>query len=226
MIEKHISIDIDEFGKTLKQSLLNLPETETFRSIAEIGDVKSLSPKLVHATVVAVFVDKTNFCSEAEFTILMQAVVDIFSENTRCKDIQTLGCRVVGIFDTPYKQDVDSALESVGKIDSLFNMVNKLRSQRNEHNINKGVGMAYGQLHLTACPLVDETVINWSGESFETALKYAEDAVSISTLVYVAYSIYNNLKEEYQKLFNEGSEGKYVSNPINIALDRWIESNI
>lgn len=226
MIEKHISIDTDEFGKTLKQSLLNLPETETFKSIAEIGDIKSLSPKLVHATVVAVFVDKTNLRSEAEFSILMQALADVFSENTRCKDIQTLGCRVVGIFDTPYKQDVDSALESVGKINSLFNLVNKLRGQRNEHNINKGIGMAYGQLHLTACPLVDEIVINWSGEPLETSLKYAEDAMSVSTRVYVAYSIYNNLKEEYQKLFNEGSEGKYVSNPINIAFDHWIESNI
>lgn len=55
----------------------------------------------------------------------MQALYEAFFEHPQCKDILSMGNHVVAIFDTPFKTDIDSTLDCVGKANTLFNLVEK-----------------------------------------------------------------------------------------------------
>lgn len=86
--------------------------------------------------------------------------------------------------------------------------------------------MAYGQVLLSICSQNSEPVLNWSGDTFRTAVSFSKDAVSEGMRVFAGYTIFNNLKEDYQKLFHRYNDDRYVSYPVNMAMDKWINSNV
>lgn len=226
MVEEHCPINIETFAKEIKDSFLRENELKTYQNLAEIGDSKEVVSAYVFVTVVSVYYDNIDSSTPGDHSILVKAIYEVFVENSHCRDVTTQGNYVIGVFDTPFKTDIDTVLDSVGKINAVFNMAYSIRKSTQLVGMNKGVGMAYGKTLMSLCSKDDNPVINWSGGALETAVQYSKEAAESSSRVYATYTIYNNLKETYQKLFTEESSDRYASQPVNIAMDNWTKSNV
>mgnify|MGYP006908816121 CR=1 FL=1 len=226
MIEEHNPINTESFAKEVKDSFLSENELKTYPNLAEIANLKEVVSAYVFVTVVSVFFDNIDSNTPGDHSILVKAVYDILTENTHCRDVSTQGNYVIGIFDTPFKTDIDMVLDSVGKIKAVFNIAKKIRKSTQKDEMKIGVGMAYSKTLMSLCTRGDNPVINWSGGAVDTAIKYSTKAAEESSRVYATYTIYNNLKESYQKLFKKEDSDKYSSQPVNIAMDNWSKSNV
>ena len=226
MTTDHKPLDTIEFSNKVKSTLFQEVDIKTFQSFDASGDITLLQEAWVTATLVSVYFDKANMQSPKEYSTLVQSIFAFLNENPRCMDIQSFDNCMVAVFETPFKPDIDNALDSVGKINALFNMVNKQHKAAGVGKIKKGIGMVYGRVLMSVLSKESEPICNWSGENFQTVLSYSKDAATEGSLVYVSFSIYNNLKEDYQKLFSKDLfDNKYLAQPVNIAMDKWNNSN-
>lgn len=227
MIEEHSPIDIDSFARDLIASLQQHNELKSLKNLMEVVDLSEVGSAKVFVTVVSVYFDQVAEDTPEDHSILHNSVVKIFEENSKCRDIVTHGHYVTAVFDTPFKTDIDSALDSVGKINATFNIAYHIRKSTKIVGIRKGIGMAYGNVLLTTIGSGNRAIINWDGGAFETATVYAREAAeNANSKVLASYTIYNNLKEDYQKFFKEEGEDKYVAFPVNIAMEKWSKSNL
>lgn len=227
MIIEHIPIDIESFTSDVIASLQRESELKSLRSLMEVSDLSELKSAIVFVTVVSVFFDGINKDTPEDHSILHNSVVRIFAENPKCRDIVSQGHYITAVFDTPFKSDIDNVLDSVGKINAIFNIVYNIRKSNRIFGIRKGIGMAYGNVLLTTIGAGEQAVCNWSGSTYETATGYAKDAAeNANSKVLATYTIYNNLKEDYQKLFREADKDKYEAYPVNIAMEKWSKSNV
>lgn len=227
MVIEHIPIDIESFTSDVVASLQGDTEPKTLKNLMEVNNLSELKSAMVFVTVVSVFFDGINTDSPEDHSILHNAVVRIFEENPKCRDIVSQGHYITAVFDTPFKSDIDNALDSVGKINAIFNIVYNVRKSTRIFGIRKGIGMAYGNVLLTTSGTGQQTICNWSGSTYETATGYAKEAAeNANSRVLATYTIYNNLKEDYQKLFREAGKDKYEAYPVNIAMEKWSKSNV
>lgn len=226
MTTDHKPLDTIEFSNKVKSALFQDADIKSFQSFGAIEDITLLQEAWVTATLVSVYFEKANMQSPMEYSTLVQSIYAFLNENPRCMDIQSFDNCMVAVFETPFKPDIDNALDSVGKINALFKMVNKQHKAAGVGEIKKGIGMIYGQVLMNVLSMESEPICDWSGEIFQTVLSYSKEAATEGSLVYVSYSIYNNLKEDYQKLFRKDPFGnKYFAQPVNIAMDKWNNSN-
>lgn len=226
MIEKHPSVDIETFASKVKNSLQRNTEVDQFQSMSEIDDMSTFSKAVVYVTAVSVYVEEASYRSQADRATITEAVYTALSEHPKCKDVISLGSYIVGIFNTAFKNEIDSALDSVGKVMALFGLANKIYGQAMHADLTYGVGMNYAKALLTKSTGGDDPQYSWSGDAITVAMKLSEDA-SHGKKVYASFTIYNNLKEEYQKLFTKVLFGDYYeATPVNIAMNKWINANV
>lgn len=226
MIEKHISIDIEQFGNKVRDALKETKEISVFQNFSEIDDLSIVDSVMVYATVVCVYVERDESIFPSHYATLLKAVYDIFSEHPKCKDILSLENNIVAVIDSPFKTDIDNALDSVGKINTLFNLANKIREKKKQQAIKRGIGMNYGKVLLVKTAQPENLVVGWDGEALSSVIKLSKSAVERAK-VHASYTIFNNLKEDYQKLFSKVTfEDYYEANPVNIAMNKWIIANV
>ena len=226
MIVNHPSIEIEKFANDVKNALQRNQEVEEHQNMGEVSDFSSFSRAVFYVTVVSVYIEEPSFHSQSDRATITEAVYAALSENTRCKDVFSLGSYIVGIFDTPFKSDIDSALDSVGKVKALFNLVNKVYGQTIGTELTSGIGMNYGKALLVKSISGEYPQYVWSGEAVSVATKLSQEA-SQADKVYAAFTIYNNLKEDYQKLFSKVLLGDcYEATPVNIVMNKWINANV
>lgn len=221
------TIDIEKFANGIKTSALRDTEVKSFQSLASVADYSTLTEVRVFVTVVSVCFDGSNVKTPNEQVTLIRSMYEIFNCCHCCRDVQSVGNHVLAIFDTPLKTDIDSVLDSVGMVNALFGLVNRIHQKTGDGKIKKGVGMIYGNVLMSV--LSQEPVINvsWSGSVVQKVLEYSNNAKSEESLVYISYSIFNNLKESYQKLFvKDLYDERYHGQPVNIAMNKWNQSNV
>ena len=226
MIDSHPSVEIDKFASDVKNALQRNSDVEEYQNLGEISDLSAIGSAVVYATVVSVYIEENSYRSQSDRATITQAVYTALAENPCCKDVFSLGNKIVGIFNSPFKSDIDSALDSVGKVNALFNLVNKIYRQSMHGTLTCGIGMSYGKVLMVKSLDGEHPQYAWSGEAVSVATKLststsgrAEDKVCAS------FSIYNNLKEDYQKLFSRVT-GYYEATPVNIAMNKWINANV
>lgn len=231
MITKHTPIDIATFGSNVKAALHNNAEIRKYNNLDEIEDFSAIDTVYVQVTAVCVCIDRNTVSIPALYTTLVKSIVAVFSENPRCRFVQSFEGYILGIIDTPFKSDIDMALDSVGKINSLFYLVNKVQADYMEPVVKMGIGMSYGQSLLNVALNPESPVYNWSGVAVKDAVSFAELACNNlkdnSNRVIASYSIYNNLKDSYKEIFHkEMLDDKYYSDPVNISFNKWINENV
>lgn len=226
MTEEHKPLDIFEFCNTVKSVMQNSNDIPVYQNFGEIGDLTMVDTAMVISTVLGVYVKRDESITPSIYANILKSVYDIFSEHPKCKDIISLENYVVAIIDSPFKTDIDNALDCVGKINALFKLVNRIREQKLQPKIEKGIGMNYGKVLMVKTSHSDNLVMSWDGESLSTVVDLSTKA-SDEAKVFATFTIYNNLKEEYQKLFSKVlSNDYYEADPVNIAMNKWIIANI
>ena len=226
MIESHTSIEIEKFANNVKNALLRNPDVEELQNMGEIGDLSSFSKAVVLVAVASIYIKADSFRSQSDRATITEAIYAVLSEHPKCKDIFSLGNYIVAVFDTPFKNDIDAMLDCVGKVTALFNLANKIYGQSMHAKLVYGVGMNYGKALLVKSMEGDNPKFVWSGDAIGAASTLSEKATSDSK-VYASFTIFNNLKEDYQKLFNKVPfDDYYEATPVNILMTKWINANV
>lgn len=223
MIEIHPTIDIDQYFGKIKSALLDNSEIKVYQNMMEIDDLTVFDNGIVFVTVVSVCVDWTNTRQQSDRVTITKAIYEAFCEHPKCKDVLSMDNHIVAVFDTPFKTDINATLDSVGKINAMFNLVDKVY----QYKISCGIGMHYGKVLLIKYSDGENPIYSWSGEGIGIAVKLSDEPRINSRKVRASFTVVNNLKEDYQNLFTKVDFEKYYeADPVNIAMNKWINANI
>lgn len=133
------------------------------------------------------------------------------------------GDRVVVIYDTPNKSDVDRVIDMVGNMCGIVDIINR---KCRVTPINMGfairVAVNYGELTFLSYgePRMNIVADNRLIEETMGFFGASTDRVILSPI------IWNNMKEDYQKFFHEVGVASllYSGNIINTGMSNWLES--
>lgn len=223
MIEVHPTIDTDQYSGVIKSALLGNSEIKEYQNMMEIDDLTVFDNGIVFVTVVSVYVDWVKTRQQSDCVTISKAIYEAFCEHPKCKEVMSMDNHIVAVFDTPFKTDIDATLDAVGKINAMFNLVDKVYNNK----ISCGIGMHYGKVLLIKCPNGEKPVYCWSGEGIGVAMNLSDKANKNGRKVLASFTIVNNLKEDYQNLFTKDDFEKYYeADPVNIAMNKWINANV
>lgn len=184
----------------------------------DIRDSKSLNEK--HTRPVLAKIYKT-YISE---------LVSVLKGHSKVSEIYIEGDSVWGIFDTPYKSDVDELFSIGAKCSSLIDILNVKYKKKGYSELEVGVGMSYGSSLLIKSGYkgsgINEVV--WLGKLVgEAAMlcSYGNKTTSDYEMM-VSNVFYDNLDDEKQKLLSKNnSRDCYHGYVINIAMNKWVKNN-
>ena len=157
-------------------------------------------------------------------------IVAIMNGNTKCSEINIIGDCVSGIFDAPYKSDIDGLFGTAAQIASLIDILNYKLNKNNIIQITVGIGMSYGRALMIKAGFSGSKIndVVWMGDVVNEASRlgnYGNKSYSDCEIM-VSDVFYQNLDEENQKLLSRNFErGCYHGNVINIKMDSWYRNN-
>lgn len=157
-------------------------------------------------------------------------LVAVLRNHEKVSEIYIEGDCVWGIFDTPYKTDIDAALNIAAKASSLVDILNIKYKKKGYSTITVGIGLSYGSsLYIKAGYKgsgINEVV--WLGKLVGEAAKlcsygnktYFDKEIMISSL------FFNNLNDANKKLLEWNSvRDCYHGNIVDIELNNWVKEN-
>lgn len=163
-------------------------------------------------------------CFISECTALMNS-------QTICKEININGDCVWGVFETPYKSDIDTVFSIAARLNSLIKILNYKLRKKGYSQISVGIGMDYGRALMVKAGYSGSGLndVIWMGDVVNSACHIVNKAGrdGKKTLV-VSSCIYSNLNEHNQKLLNTTTidwTTYYEGNVINTAMDAWYDEH-
>lgn len=155
-------------------------------------------------------------------------VVAVLKGDENINEIYIEGDGIWGVFDTPYKSDINSLFATGAKISSLIDILNFRFSKHGISPIEVGIGMTYGtSLYIKAGYKgsgINEVV--WLGKLVSEAHKlcafgnktYNDKEMMVSSL------FYSNLNDHNKKLLSYNSHRDcYHGVVVNITMNNWLE---
>ncbi len=157
--------------------------------------------------------------------------VAIINAEEACKEININGDCVWGVFDTPYKSDIDNVISASARLNSMIKILNYKLRKKKYSEISVGIGIDYGRALMVKAGYSGSGLndIIWMGDVVNSACHLCNKAGRNGREVIIISSVvYNNLNEHNQGLFTSYSDGystKYEGNIINTSMDEWYKEN-
>lgn len=156
--------------------------------------------------------------------------IAVFRQHSKIKEISIEGDSVWGVFDTPYKSDIDEIIEVCAKLCSLIDTLNIKLKKKGYSQLRTGIGVSYGSSLLIKSGYrgsgINEVV--WIGKVVGEASElcsYGKKSM-FDKRVMVCSCIYSNMKESYKEFFNySSSRGCYEANIIDSEMNDWVVNN-
>lgn len=158
-------------------------------------------------------------------------MVAVMSGNTRCSEITIAGDAVWGVFDTPYKSDINSVFATAAALASQTKILNcRYKKKKGYDPISTGIGMDYGRALMLKAGYKGSSIneVVWMGDVVNSASNlcsfgnktWSDNEVMVSDI------FYDNLSDDNKKLLSRNhSRGCYHGNVINSAMDTWWKEN-
>ena len=210
-----------------EESLNRITETMSY-SNPDIKDriiedeVSDKQPYFVNATVVYVVVESSGDSPQAMQCFLAESS-RIVMAHKNCKDIICMEDRMIIIYSTAFKEELNHALDDVARIRSLAMIVTKIGKQHGFSKIKVGIGMDYGlvEMYMMRPNVSNSPKFAWRGPAIKKAQKSAEDA---NDELIISGVVWNNLSENNQKLFRKHSFATdyYRCNIVNVMMNNWL----
>lgn len=241
-VDKHTAYDIEKSVERIDDILYstsgNFEEKKPLPSRSNLSYTNGF-----YVNVTALFIDivgSSNMTDEHTRPVLAKTYRSFISECTAimhsescCKEININGDCVWGIFDTPYKNQIDDLLEVAARLNSLIKILNYKLQKRNYSRISVGIGMDYGRALMIKAGYSGSGIndVVWMGDVVNSAshLSGIAGRNTRSTLV-VSSAIYENLNEKNRSLLNKFTSPLdwsilYEGNIINVDMNNWFENN-
>jgi class 3 adenylate cyclase len=157
-------------------------------------------------------------------------MVAVMHLSPRCVEVNIAGDGVWGVFDTPYKAQVDSTFETVAYANSVVDLLNCRLEKRGYDPIRAGIGVHYGRILMVKAGYKGSGIndLVYMGEVVNQASFLSDQGSRNTPPIYMSGVFHQNLKEEYQEFCTPrsvGSETVYTSYAVNIRISEWIEAN-
>lgn len=158
--------------------------------------------------------------------------VAVINENPNCREVFISGDCVSGIFNSPYKNDIDSAFETAARLCSLVHVLNWQLEKKGYATIECGVGLSYGRALMIKAGYKGSGIndIVWMGDVVNEAAKLCHMGNKNGLqMVQIANDVRFNLKEQYQNLLSPVFLGvnsavkQYQGTLYNVGMNNWLD---
>ena len=165
------------------------------------------------------------------YRAFLSECVAIMNAETDCKEININGDCVWGVFDTPYKSDVDNGIAVAARLNSMIKILNYKLRKKKYSQISVGIGIDYGRALMVKAGYSGSGIndVIWMGDVVNSACHLCNKAGrDYRKVIVISYVVYNNLNEHHQSLFSSYSDGwvtRYEGDIINTNMNDWYNEN-
>lgn len=239
-VTNHITYDVEKSASRIDEILSagnnNFSDAQTLPSRSQLTYTNGYYVK-----VTALFIDivgSSDMTDQHKRPVLAKIYRSFISECTAimnssdiCKEININGDCVWGVFDTPYKSDIDSVFSITAQLNSLVRILNYKLRKKNYSEISVGIGMDYGRALMIKAGYsgsgLNDTI--WMGDVVNSACHIANFAGRDGKDVIVVSScIQDNLNETNKKFLSETFHGYtiyYQCDVISNNMEKWYDEH-
>lgn len=147
-----------------------------------------------------------------------------------CQEVNIVGDGVWGVFNTPYKADINSTFSRAAMVASVLKFLNHELKKHGYEAINVGMGLAYGRALVIKAGFSGSGIndIVYMGDVVNRAAKLASHGLETwnDKELMVSDVFYNNLSSENQALLSYNyTRSAYHGTVVNSAMDEWYQKN-
>ena len=155
--------------------------------------------------------------------------VAVINGSFKCSEVNIHGDAVWGVFDTPYKSDIDETFEAGAKLNSLIEMLNCRMVRRRIEPIRAGIGISWGRALMIKAGYKGSTIndVVWMGDVVNDAARLANLAAkNWNEVLMVGSDFYQNLNDHNRNLLRWNSSANcYHGNVVNTQMSSWVNAN-
>lgn len=153
-------------------------------------------------------------------------MVAMFNSYSQCREISINGDCVWAVFDTPYKDDVDTAFSAACRANALIDILNYKLSKKNYTQYDANIGMDYGRALMIQAGYKGSGIndVVWMGDVVNSACHLcAEDRGYFGKRIFLSDTIYSNLNGSNKSLCQQFSGSIYHSSAVNTEMNNWLK---
>lgn len=165
------------------------------------------------------------------YRAFLSECVAIMNAEFDCKEININGDCVWGVFDTPYKPDIDEVINVAAKLNSMIKILNYKLGKKGYSKIDVGIGIDYGRALMVKAGYSGSGIndVIWMGDVVNSACHLCNKAGRNGrNVIIISNLIYTNINEHNQDLFEkfiDNNVSYYEGNIINTSMDDWYKEN-
>lgn len=165
------------------------------------------------------------------YRAFLSECVAIMNSEADCKEININGDCVWGVFETPYKRQVDNVVSVAAILNSMIQILNYKLRKKDYSEISVGIGIDYGRALMVKAGYSGSGIndVIWMGDVVNTACHLCNKAGRyIRSVIVISNTVYDDLNEEIQKKFSRFSDQyvtRYEGSITNSSMDEWYKEN-
>lgn len=165
------------------------------------------------------------------YRAFLSECVAIMNAEYDCKEISINGDCVWGVFDTPYKSDIDGVISVAAKLNSMVKILNYKLRKKEYSEISVGIGIDYGRALMVKAGYSGSGIndVIWMGDVVNSACHLCNKAGrDYRKVIIISKVVYDNLNEHNQGLFSSYLDGwitRYEGDIINTVMEEWYNKN-
>jgi class 3 adenylate cyclase len=165
------------------------------------------------------------------YRAFLSECVAIMNAEYNCKEISINGDCVWGVFDTPYKSDIDGVISVAAKLNSMVKILNYKLRKKGYSEISVGIGIDYGRALMVKAGYSGSGIndVIWMGDVVNSACHLCNKAGrDYRKVIIISKVVYDNLNEHNQGLFSSYLDGwttRYEGDIINTVMEEWYNKN-
>lgn len=165
------------------------------------------------------------------YRVFLSECVAIMNSEKNCKEISINGDCVWGVFDTPYKSDINNVISVAARLNSMIKILNYKLRKKNYSEISIGIGIDYGRALMVKAGYSGSKIndVIWMGDVVNSACHLCNKAGREGReVVIISNSIYNNLNKHNKELFSlilDSWVSIYQGNIVELNLENWYNEN-
>ncbi|WP_313483395.1 adenylate/guanylate cyclase domain-containing protein [Acinetobacter variabilis] len=159
-------------------------------------------------------------------------LVAVLNGNSNLREIYIEGDCVWGVFNTPYKKDIDSVFSTAAQAASIIDTLNVKLKKKKYSEITVGIACHFADILMIKAGYSGSGIneVTWIGKLVgETADLCSKANRWNSKRILYSRNFYNNLSDEFKKEIDWLTWNSYYScyegYTINIAMNKWVQDN-
>jgi class 3 adenylate cyclase len=158
--------------------------------------------------------------------------VAVMNGGTNCREVSINGDCVSGIFNTPYKADLDEVFSTAARLNSATEILNWRLEQKGYSSIKCGIGMAYGRALMLKAGYKGSGIneVIWMGDVVNEASNLCHDGNrGLNNVLQVSTTVFGNLNDHNKGLLSPlykftllSGPDQYQGNVVNLVMQSYL----